>query len=109
MGNKFCKVPFQGVCPTNEGYAKGSLDHGKHKDELCTLYTTLMAIASRREVVIINKIHQLVNPYNKKKHAVWMILYTGPFGYNGAAPPILDRIADDTPSPLLQPGAVYNS
>ena len=59
--------------------------------------------------VIINKIHQLVNPYNKKKHAVWMILYTGPFGYNGAAPPILDRIADDTPSPLLQPGAVYNS
>ena len=23
--------------------------------------------------VIINKIHQLVNPYNKKKHAVWMI------------------------------------
>ena len=35
-----------------------------------------------------------------------MILYTGPFGYNGAAPPILDRIADDTPSPLLQPGAV---
>ena len=46
MGNKFCKVPFQGVCPTNEGYAKGSLDHGKHKDELCTLYTTLMAIAS---------------------------------------------------------------
>ena len=52
MGNKFCKVPFQGVCPTNEGYAKGSLDHGKHKDELCTLYTTLMAIASRREVVM---------------------------------------------------------
>ena len=32
--------------------AKGSLDHGKHKDELCTLYTTLMAIASRREVVM---------------------------------------------------------
>ena len=52
MGNKFCKVPFQGVCPINEGYAKGSLDHGKHKDELCTLYTTLMAIASRREVVM---------------------------------------------------------
>ena len=52
MGNKFCKVPFQGVCPTNEGYTKGSLDHGKHKDELCTLYTTLMAIASRREVVM---------------------------------------------------------
>ena len=59
--------------------------------------------------VIINKIHQLINPYNKNKHAVWMILYTGPFGYNGAAPPILDRIADDTPSPLLQPRAVYNS
>ena len=39
-----CALPMK-------GYAKGSLDHGKHKDELCTLYTTLMAIASRREVV----------------------------------------------------------
>ena len=29
-----------------------AVDHGKHKDELCTLYTTLMAIASRREVVM---------------------------------------------------------
>ena len=41
MGNSLCKVPFQGVCPTNEGYAteqpKGCFDHGKHKDELCTL------------------------------------------------------------------------
>ena len=112
MGNKFCKVPFQGVCPTNEGYAKGSLDHGKHKDELahCTRLSWLLPAEGRLLCkVIINKIHQLVNPYNKKKHAVWMILYTGPFGYNGAAPPILDRIADDTPSPLLQPGAVYNS
>ena len=40
MGNSLCKVPFQRVCPTN-GYAteqpKGSFDHGKHKDELCTL------------------------------------------------------------------------
>ena len=28
-------------------------------------------------------------------------MYSGPFGYNGAAPPILDRTADNTPSPLL--------
>ena len=28
-------------------------------------------------------------------------MYAGPFGYDGAAPPILDRTADDTPSPLL--------
>ena len=27
-------------------------------------------------------------------------MYAGPFGYDGAAPPILDRTADDTPSPL---------
>ena len=41
MGNSLCKVLFQGVCPTNESYTtehpKGSFDHGKHKDELCTL------------------------------------------------------------------------
>ena len=36
------------------------------------------------------------------------LVYAGPFGYDGAAPPILDRTADDTPSPLLPPGAVYN-
>ena len=37
----YAKSTFQGVCHTNEGYAteqpKGSLDHGKHKDERCTL------------------------------------------------------------------------
>ena len=44
--------PIPGSVPYHEGYAKGSLDHGKHKDELCTLYMTLMAIASRREVVM---------------------------------------------------------
>ena len=41
-------------------------------------------------VIIINKVNQLVNPYiKKKKHGVWMIMYTGPFGYDGAAPLIL--------------------
>ena len=33
-------------------------------------------------------------------------MYAGPFGYDGAAPPILDRTADDTPSPLLPAEAV---
>ena len=80
MGNKFCKVPFQRVCPTNEGYAKMNFAH-------CTRLSWLLPAEGRLLCkVIINKIHQLVNPYNKKKHAVWMILYTG--GYNGAAPPI---------------------
>ena len=60
--------------------------------------------------IIINKIHRLVNTLTvkkTKKHAVWMIMYVGPFGYDGAAPPIIDRTADDTPSPLLPPGAMY--
>ena len=45
MGNSLCKVPLQGVCPTNEGYTteqpRGSFDHCKHKDELCNELCTL--------------------------------------------------------------------
>ena len=33
-----------------------------------------------------------------------MIMYTGPFGYVGAAPPILDGTADDPPCPYCHLG-----
>ena len=33
-----------------------------------------------------------------------MIIYTGPFGYVGAAPPILDGTADDPPCPYCHLG-----